>query len=109
MYECPDDPAPARVRSSRAMPEPARQYASKSPKCLERLNTHPNRIQARRFLASRWELDKPFGEPRGCFIALQGDPMSALRSEEHTSELQSLMRISYAVFCLKKKKTNQTQ
>src|SRR3546814_1875959 len=32
------------------------------------------------------------------------------RSEEHTSELQSLMRISYAVFCLKKKKKNkQTQ
>src|SRR3546814_8903989 len=30
------------------------------------------------------------------------------RSEEHTSELQSLMRISYAVFCLKKKKTNKT-
>src|SRR3546814_7901602 len=29
------------------------------------------------------------------------------RSEEHTSELQSLMRISYAVFCLKKKKTKQ--
>src|SRR3546814_6765986 len=33
--------------------------------------------------------------------ALPGDPA---RSEEHTSELQSLMRISYAVFCLKKKK-----
>src|SRR3546814_129979 len=31
------------------------------------------------------------------------------RSEEHTSELQSLMRISYAVFCLKKKKTNMIQ
>src|SRR3546814_8617831 len=30
------------------------------------------------------------------------------RSEEHTSELQSLMRISYAVFCLKKKKTQNT-
>src|SRR3546814_1426308 len=30
---------------------------------------------------------------------------SAVGSEEHTSELQSLMRISYAVFCLKKKKT----
>src|SRR3546814_4142703 len=29
-----------------------------------------------------------------------------VRSEEHTSELQSLMRISYAVFCLKKKKTH---
>src|SRR3546814_1521651 len=34
------------------------------------------------------------------------DPTS--RSEEHTSELQSLMRISYAVFCLKKKKKNKT-
>src|SRR3546814_1582504 len=31
------------------------------------------------------------------------------RSEEHTSELQSLMRISYAVFCLKKQKNNNTQ
>src|SRR3546814_4210621 len=31
------------------------------------------------------------------------------RSEEHTSELQSLMRISYAVFCLKKKKHKRTQ
>src|SRR3546814_10328436 len=32
-----------------------------------------------------------------------------MRSEEHTSELQSLMRISYAVFCLKKKTQNKTQ
>src|SRR3546814_10251281 len=32
--------------------------------------------------------------------------MQAMRSEEHTSELQSLMRISYAVFCLKKKLQN---
>src|SRR3546814_6815894 len=37
----------------------------------------------------------------------EGDVLLGLsRSEEHTSELQSLMRISYAVFCLKKKKTN---
>src|SRR3546814_9894883 len=34
---------------------------------------------------------------------------SPLRSEEHTSELQSLMRTSYAVFCLKKKKQAQQQ
>src|SRR3546814_10608358 len=34
---------------------------------------------------------------------------SDIRSEEHTSELQSLMRNSYAVFCLKKKKKTQTQ
>src|SRR3546814_3143377 len=33
---------------------------------------------------------------------------ASLRSEEHTSELQSLMRISYAVFCLKKKKQTNT-
>src|SRR3546814_3616321 len=33
-----------------------------------------------------------------------GDQPVAIRSEEHTSELQSLMRISYAVFCLQKKK-----
>src|SRR3546814_7647678 len=34
-------------------------------------------------------------------------PPGSARSEEHTSELQSLMRISYAVFCLKKKKQNK--
>src|SRR3546814_10837431 len=37
-----------------------------------------------------------------------GPAVAELRSEEHTSELQSLMRISYAVFCLKKKKINVT-
>src|SRR3546814_3699393 len=47
----------------------------------------------RRFLRSDSEL-------RG----LAGDSLLGERSEEHTSELQSLMRISYAVFCLKKKK-----
>src|SRR3546814_1041086 len=51
-------------------------------------------------------------------LQLVGNPIKVLgvdeqfaeppRSEEHTSELQSLMRISYAVFCLKKKKKNKT-
>src|SRR3546814_1159761 len=36
----------------------------------------------------------------------EGRGVRGIRSEEHTSELQSLMRISYAVFCLKKKKSN---
>src|SRR3546814_4515398 len=57
-----------------------------------------------------------FAEPgfRCAALALVGDqgdrlaaatqPVGEVRSEEHTSELQSLMRISYAVFCLKKKK-----
>src|SRR3546814_3905941 len=44
------------------------------------------------------------GAPRG---ALRGRGHAVRRSEEHTSELQSLMRISYAVFCLNKK-TNPT-
>src|SRR3546814_7631111 len=35
--------------------------------------------------------------------------IDVVRSEEHTSELQSLMRISYAVFCLKKKKTEKAR
>src|SRR3546814_4529314 len=40
--------------------------------------------------------------------AVVGGGADGLRSEEHTSELQSLMRISYAVFCLKKKKKTTT-
>src|SRR3546814_7680019 len=43
----------------------------------------------------------------GCGLDLFCFPGSAGRSEEHTSELQSLMRISYAVFCLKKKKNKK--
>src|SRR3546814_5707186 len=39
------------------------------------------------------------------FVILDRNPLTT-RSEEHTSELQSLMRISYAVFCLKKKNNN---
>src|SRR3546814_3274838 len=41
-------------------------------------------------------------------LAAESPKDSRRRSEEHTSELQSLMRISYAVFCLKKKKTTTT-
>src|SRR3546814_6337570 len=40
-------------------------------------------------------------------LGVTDDALRLLRSEEHTSELQSLMRISYAVFCLKKKKTKK--
>src|SRR3546814_10125056 len=48
--------------------------------------------ERRRFCASSWN-------------DASGADSCATRSEEHTSELQSLMRISYAVFCLKKKKS----
>src|SRR3546814_8315339 len=72
-----------------------------------------------------WSWDAPFSHTARRYAA-EGDPkiiweghkagrirsyyqmekLHGLRSEEHTSELQSLMRISYAVFCLKKKKSN---
>src|SRR3546814_5406450 len=45
-------------------------------------------------------------EPDSAMLRHRPTPPSGHRSEEHTSELQSLMRISYAVFCLKKKKPN---
>src|SRR3546814_4094738 len=45
------------------------------------------------------------GMPIGCKVTLRRERM--YRSEEHKSELPSLMRISYAVFCLKKKKIKQ--
>src|SRR3546814_9649437 len=43
------------------------------------------------------------------WCSLQNSQCHRCRSEEHTSELQSLMRISYAVFCLKKKKKVRTE
>src|SRR3546814_1070635 len=54
------------------------------------------------FVAERHNLHDLFAR---IHIAAQGVD----RSEEHTSELQSLMRISYAVFCLKKKNTKQSK
>src|SRR3546814_5199152 len=60
-------------------------------------------------LVSAWTLkalDQPFVHRRlvDCGVTLRLNSLLTARSEEHTSELQSLMRISYAVFCLKKKK-----
>src|SRR3546814_6411704 len=51
------------------------------------------------------ELERKIAE--GITLIERRDTME--RSEEHTSELQSLMRISYAVFCLKKKKNQQNR
>src|SRR3546814_2552143 len=61
--------------------------------------------------AQRWvfSLDQAMGtcvnRHRATYVGHANDREWWMRSEEHTSELQSLMRISYAVFCLKKKKT----
>src|SRR3546814_14647877 len=70
----------------------------------------PRRRGSRNINEPRFSAALPGRHPR-----VGGDPETSmnrasarLRSEEHTSELQSLMRISYAVFCLKKKKQNNT-
>src|SRR3546814_5429676 len=68
----------------------------------------------------RWRRDGRLGLRPGLFASharhevaqaahgVDGAAADQARSEEHTSELQSLMRISYAVFCLKKKKHTHT-
>src|SRR3546814_1525614 len=66
--------------------------ATGQPSASERLDAVAAELDARE---SELEARKFWGEP---------DSAQAERSEEHTSELQSLSRISYAVFCLKKKK-----
>src|SRR3546814_7245052 len=48
------------------------------------------------------------GAEAAAILVVRGLGSPPVRSEEHTSELQSLMRISYAVFCLQKKKTRLT-
>src|SRR3546814_3257883 len=69
-------------------------------------------LQAGRTAAGRLRL--PFGRP-GASRSVKRRPVKrrpvkpGQRSEEHTSELQSLMRISYAVFCLKKKTGENTK
>src|SRR3546814_6099291 len=67
-------------------------------KCLFIYNAHMNRIHDNRFEGCPIGIHFTAGSERN---RVSGN---AFRSEEHTSELQSLMRISYAVFCLKKKK-----
>src|SRR3546814_5563259 len=68
--------------------------------------SHPERAQVRSITISRSRRlsrrPSRSAPPRN-FVQARG-----LRSEEHTSELQSLMRISYAVFCLKKKTNTYT-
>src|SRR3546814_8128046 len=66
----------------------------------ERAQLHPVRQPAAR---------RPVRRAYGAVYRGEEPQRADRRSEEHTSELQSLMRISYAVFCLKKKQTNQQQ
>src|SRR3546814_9886714 len=79
---------------------------------VERLNTVTPREGEVLHGVARGRLNNPIAFDLGIIEATvelhRGRGMHKMRSEEHTSELQSLMRISYAVFCWKKKKTNKT-
>src|SRR3546814_3183254 len=67
----------------------------------------PRRPDEKRFFSQvRESRDSSGRSVRG--LRTQRRPDRGMRSEEHTSELQSLMRISYAVFCLKKKTYKDT-
>src|SRR3546814_2320664 len=69
------------------------------PRVIEYLKDPPDRATLTGLIAK-------MGVPVREVLRTKADPYTELRSEEHTSELQSLMRISYAVFCLKQKKQN---
>src|SRR3546814_4094884 len=64
------------------------------------------RVRTDDLLLAKQALSQLSYSPQGTGVRRQGSGRT--RSEEHTSELQSLMRTSYAVFCLKKKTTTST-
>src|SRR3546814_7378468 len=86
----------ARFELQRALPQPFPRHPASRTRCAARgVRTHrPRAVAPRRSRAGR--------------RAASDDGVTATqRSEEHTSDLQSLMRISYAVFCLTKKNINK--
>src|SRR3546814_3695608 len=74
-------------------------------RCESPIDPRNERTDTRLEFIGRTSLRRPFGSIHEILIARKRDTGKdfCIRSEEHTSELQSLMRISYAVFCLKKK------
>src|SRR3546814_9706380 len=79
--------------------------------CSSDLHDRPCRLAGGRACAAALvcrarscDLGQPHSPPAPGNHLRSGPEVPPARSEEHTSELQSLMRISYAVFCLKKKK-----
>src|SRR3546814_9412632 len=78
-------------------------YAKLTPWQKTQVARHPERPHFKHYVAGIFDEFIPLAGDRAF-----GDDQAILRSEEHTSELQSLMRISYAVFCLKKKNNQIT-
>src|SRR3546814_10228935 len=113
-------PTPPPCRSPRATPTGSRSPTPATPLASTRAPRLPVRSAARSAprtgsdfpqLSREGLYPKGWGPPRLWVLATlpyRGSERPS-RSEEHTSELQSLMRISYAVFCLKKKRNNYTK
>src|SRR3546814_5781990 len=92
--------------STFATPSTAAQSSGFSPGKIAKSNPLPMNFCAER--AARHRSGWVFSQSSNLLLSIRWREWAAWpwsRSEEHTSELQSLMRISYAVFCLKKKKT----
>src|SRR3546814_1205976 len=111
---CSSDLEKERFEGLRTCPErPAIDIAVQSPSTTNVEMPSPSRTKmfgaVRAFIAA--SLQPVSGERIDRGNSLSHNPSSSGRSEEHKSELKSLMRISYAVFCLKKqtKKTNNNQ
>src|SRR3546814_10799470 len=79
-------------------------YAARPEGSVSKLNTFSDGWRILRTIFTLFRVEQPLWFFGGVAVLLA----LAARSEEHTSELQSLMRISYAVFCLKKK-THRTK
>src|SRR3546814_9038535 len=83
--------------------------------CTSNVKERPSRLRIwlcqygddRAIVKPRERLNHRRAKERQRFDCLRSPARERIRSEEHTSELQSLMRISYAVFCLKKKNTDK--
>src|SRR3546814_8628831 len=91
---------------------PTRRSSDLAPTIGDRLGSSLGRFDEERgtLLFHRHALEADFGRADQPPAGGDGDrDRDMARSEEHTSELQSLMRISYAVFCLKKKKNINTK
>src|SRR3546814_939814 len=114
-------PYPTLFRSRGAPRGPERRGPRRGPwhRALRDMQRLHGRLQMHRQLLLWISIAARAQRPMGWFRTIYGDraaheiisrfgqPLDRRRSEEHTSELQSLMRISYAVFCLKKKKITQ--
>src|SRR3546814_10684495 len=94
---------PARAAEADDQPAPRRAIERLFPGCpADAVEDHGAALAAGDLMHARHDILAAAVDDMGCAC------LAGARSEEHTSELQSLMRISYAVFCLKKKnrKTN---